>query len=158
MIEPSQAPHTPHHPSGGHETKDASVRSLIIFAVSMAGTIFLVCVGMVGVFRYFGHHQTLGPPASPFEQGRPLPGPGLPRLQVAPRQDLEQVLQQQNEILNSYAWVDQKSGIVRIPVERAMDLLIQRGFPVRAAGEQKTNEGAKKNSPRNPAGTRGTGG
>ncbi len=34
--------------------------------------------------------------------------------------------------LESYGWIDRKSGIVRIPIDRAMDLLAQRGLPTRA--------------------------
>ena len=32
--------------------------------------------------------------------------------------------------LGSYDWVDQKNGVVRIPIDRAMDLVAQRGLPV----------------------------
>ena len=36
--------------------------------------------------------------------------------------------------LYSYGWVDERAGIVRIPIERAMDLLVQRGLPLRSQG------------------------
>ncbi len=36
---------------------------------------------------------------------------------------------------NSYAWIDQKAGVVRIPVDRAMELLAQRGLPARTGTE-----------------------
>src|SRR2546423_1479003 len=93
----------------GHETGDANVRSLAIFGVSMFVSLLIVALGVWGLFRYFAGHQTLGPPASPFAQGRPLPADGKPRLQVSPRQDIRQVLEQQNDLLNSYGWVDQKA-------------------------------------------------
>ncbi len=31
--------------------------------------------------------------------------------------------------LNTYAWVDKDAGVVRIPVDRAIDLLAQKGLP-----------------------------
>jgi hypothetical protein len=34
--------------------------------------------------------------------------------------------------LSSYGWVDREAGIVRIPIDRAMDLLAERGLPARA--------------------------
>jgi len=37
--------------------------------------------------------------------------------------------QQQSEKLNSYGWVDRSNGIVRIPIDRAMDLIASRGLP-----------------------------
>ena len=36
---------------------------------------------------------------------------------------------EQDKILASYDWVDQKNGVVRIPIDKAMDLLAQRGLP-----------------------------
>ena len=37
----------------------------------------------------------------------------------------------ENKILHSYGWIDEKKGVVRIPIERAMELTAQRGLPVR---------------------------
>ena len=128
------------NPRHAHETSDANIRNLIIFGVCLA---FLVIAGLVAsraVFHYFAGHQGLGPPASPFENVRMLP-PG-PRLQVRAPQDLEQYKGAQDEILNSYGWVDQKAGIVRIPIDRAMDILLQKGLPVRGAPSEK--QGAPK--------------
>jgi hypothetical protein len=38
----------------------------------------------------------------------------------------------EDEILNSYGWVDQKAGVVRIPIDKAMDLLVQKGLPTKS--------------------------
>jgi hypothetical protein len=38
-------------------------------------------------------------------------------------------------LLQGYHWVDQKAGVVQIPIERAMDLLAQRGLPARTAAD-----------------------
>jgi hypothetical protein len=119
---------------GGHERRDANVRSLALFGVFMLGTLIVVCVGRWGVVVYVAGHQTLGPPASPFAQGRPMPAPGQPLLQAAPRQDLLHAVEQQQQLLTTYGWVDQKAGVVRVPIDRAMDLLLQRGLPVRGSG------------------------
>jgi len=130
------------NPRHAHETSDANIRNLIIFGVCLA---LMVIAGLVvsrGVFHYFAGHQGLGPPASPFENVRMLP-PG-PRLQVRAPQDLEQYKGTQEEILNSYGWVDQKAGIVRIPIDRAMDILLQKGLPVRGTAWEK--QGAPKKS------------
>ena len=52
-----------------------------------------------------------------------------PRLIVTPAADLEELRAREDEELKSYAWIDRKSGIVRIPIERAMELIVQRGLP-----------------------------
>lgn len=39
-------------------------------------------------------------------------------------------------LLDNYSWVDESQGKVRIPIERAMELIAQRGLPVARAVEQ----------------------
>jgi len=39
-------------------------------------------------------------------------------------------LMNQEKQLRSYGWVDEKDGVARIPIERAMELIVQRGLPV----------------------------
>ncbi|MCA1555006.1 MAG: hypothetical protein LC737_11585, partial [Chloroflexi bacterium] len=34
-----------------------------------------------------------------------------------------------------YGWVDQSAGITHIPIERAMELLLERGLPTRPQNE-----------------------
>lgn len=129
------------HAHGGHETRDANPRSLATFGVVMFLSLALVSLGMWVMFRYFAGHQELGPPASPFTQERPMPAPDQPLLQVSPHRDLRQLLEQQNRVLHTYAWVDQKAGVVRIPIDRAMHLLLERGIPVRGATPAKSSLG-----------------
>lgn len=45
----------------------------------------------------------------------------------------------ENKKLNSYGWVDRSNGIVHIPIDRAMDLLLQRGLPARTNGVSGTD-------------------
>ena len=45
----------------------------------------------------------------------------------------------QNRKLNSYGWEVRSNGIVHIPIERAMDLIVQRGLPTRTNGVSKTD-------------------
>jgi hypothetical protein len=75
----------------------------------------------------------MGPPASPFEKedARDMP-PGL-RLQTDAPTDLDQYRKTQDKILAGYGWVDPKAGVVRIPVQRAMDLLLEKGYPSRGS-------------------------
>ena len=36
----------------------------------------------------------------------------------------------QEDQLNSYGWIDEKAGVAHIPIEHAMDLIVQRKIPV----------------------------
>ena len=38
---------------------------------------------------------------------------------------------QEEKTLHSYGWMDQQAGVVRIPIDRAMELVAQRGLPTR---------------------------
>ena len=116
-------------PAARHETRDADIRSLVIFAAVLAGTVLLVMWGMARVFHYFGTTQSLGPPASPFAEARTLPP--QPRLQVEPRIELNQLRGGEDAMLHSYGWVDRNAGVVHIPIERAMDLVVEKGLPMR---------------------------
>jgi hypothetical protein len=62
-----------------------------------------------------------------------------PRLQANEPADLNKFRTQQEQILNSYGWVDQQSGIAHIPIEQAIDILAAHGLPVR---EEQTPAGA----------------
>jgi hypothetical protein len=66
------------------------------------------------------------------ENGRVLPP--SPRLQVAARAELQKYRDAQQEELTTYGWTDQHNGVVRIPIDRAMDLIIERGLPARSSG------------------------
>ena len=124
----------------GYETRDVTVRPMV-WAVT--GLALLILVGMLAswvAFKYFVRVQKLGPPASPFENTRELPP--APRLQVTPAEALKAYQAGESAKLTSYGWVGKNSGVVRIPIERAMELSLERGFPVRAGGA----------TPRAPAG------
>lgn len=133
-------------PRHAHETTDANIRNLIIFSIGLCLVIITGLLLSGAVFHYFVGHQGLGPPASPFENVRTLPPE--PRLQVTAPMDLKQYKATQDGILNSYGWVDRQTGIVRIPIGRAMDILLQRGFPVRTTTPEK--QGAPKPSAKPP--------
>ena len=47
------------------------------------------------------------------------------------RTEINDFRMQEEQTLNSYGWVDQQAGVVRIPIDRAMELLAQRGLPTR---------------------------
>lgn len=99
-----------------------SRKTLLIAGAGLVVAVFLLS-GLAGVLTaIFGR----GEPAGESLVRTPSP----PNLQIAPRQDLEDYLATQRASLNSYGWVDEEAGRVRIPIERAMELLAERGLPV----------------------------
>jgi hypothetical protein len=83
------------------------------------------------------------PTASPLTRNRPVVPESQkhaestfpePRLQPNASEDLAKFRQEEHRRLNSYGWVDQNRGIAHIPIERAKQLVLERGLPVRTAG------------------------
>ncbi|HJQ84172.1 MAG TPA: hypothetical protein VKA21_08855, partial [Candidatus Binatia bacterium] len=63
------------------------------------------------------------PPPSPV--ARLLPeAPPEPRLEVAPAAELQALRREEEARLHGYGWVDRDAGIVRIPIERAIELTV----------------------------------
>jgi hypothetical protein len=119
--------------SPGHEVRDVNIRALVIFGIGLATLTIVALVVMRLAFGLFKVEEIkTEPQASPLTESRRLP-PG-PRLQVEPEQDLQQLRAVESEKLNSYGWVNKEAGVVHIPIERAMELVIERGLLVRPEG------------------------
>ncbi|MGD0097368.1 MAG: hypothetical protein ABSB60_12795 [Terracidiphilus sp.] len=60
-----------------------------------------------------------------------------PRVQTDDgNQDVADLHAREDLLLSNYSWADQSQGKVRIPIERAMELLAQRGLPVAQPAEE----------------------
>jgi hypothetical protein len=73
-----------------------------------------------------------------------------PRLEENERMQLGPFIEDQDRKLATYDWVDKNKGTVRIPIDRAMELIVQRGLPVRPPGSTaaQTSAPAKKQIPK----------
>jgi len=57
-----------------------------------------------------------------------LPQPPAPRLQIEPKRSAERLHMRERTLLTGYDWADRAHMVVRIPIERAMSLISQRGL------------------------------
>jgi hypothetical protein len=57
----------------------------------------------------------------------------VPQLETDERNQLDKIRLNEEQILSTYDYIDQKAGTVRIPIDRAIDLIAQRGLPVRSS-------------------------
>jgi len=62
-----------------------------------------------------------------------VPNTPQPRLLVNEPANLADLRKHEHEILTTYGWMDQSAGVVRLPIERAKELILERGLPVRGA-------------------------
>jgi hypothetical protein len=119
------------HPEVSHETADVNVRGVQIFIAVLVVVVAALCVGMWWLLKAMSPRPDV--PRQAVEPGRPLPPP--PRLLGAPGApsgvgDMKALRRAEDAVLGSYGWVDPEGGVVRVPIQRAMELLLQRGLPV----------------------------
>jgi hypothetical protein len=114
--------------SPSYETRDANVRAVFGFLVVLSLVLVFTAIASWGMFKYFSVSQANRPPASPFSETRQLPTG--PQLQVNPRQDWLRYRAEQEHALESYSWENREDGTVRVPIERAMEMLLKQGLPV----------------------------
>jgi hypothetical protein len=121
------------HPDVHFEASDINARGVLLTGAGILLSVWIVTVLLYFLFEHFAHiHAEQSPPALPINaHGVALPPE--PRLQVQPSRDLQEVKAAAENELHSYQWVDRKNGIVAIPIDRAMKLLVQRGIPPQSA-------------------------
>ena len=126
----------PHIPVVGHETKDASVRAIVITLGFLAVGVALVCLLVYGIFRHLADHPLTAAPPNPMAETDRQQMPPVPRIEEHPAIELKDLHSLEDKILSTYGWTDKNTGVVRIPLDRAMELQLQRGFPTRPAGKK----------------------
>lgn len=139
------AKHTQHggpvDASAGHETSDAHFKPIVYFLIGLTVLVVISFALMVWMFVAMERRAELDDvPPSPLADPAALPPE--PRLQVTPSGDFEAYSEVVDRQLESYEWIDQAGGVVRIPVERAMELLAERGEVGAASSE--AGQGAAK--------------
>jgi len=140
-IETHHDPHSQGH--GDFERKDVRSAGIFYFFAGLAAAAIVIHLLLAGLYEILDKRdKAQQPPPNPLVANMnpdtrkvPLNYPQNvfpePRLETNERTQLDDVRLAEEQKLNGYDWVDQKSGIVRIPIDRAMDLIAQRGLPVR---------------------------
>ena len=123
------------HSGHAHEKSDVNVR---VPAMVVIGLAVLTAVGMIVSWLVFDHYsarqRAAAKPASPLAATLPKEPPA-PQLQVDPRLDLKKLRSEEEQILSSYGWMDKNTGVVRIPIDRAIQILAEKGLPARQQAE-----------------------
>ena len=118
-----------------YERKDVDVRALFIiaFLLLLSGiAIFIVVALMLHYFKVHEPSVTAGQANIPVTRARDFP---QPRLLIKPGASLAELRAAEDADLNSYGWIDRNAGIARIPIDRAMRLILKRGLPDVGAGQ-----------------------
>jgi hypothetical protein len=135
--------------NGGYERRDIGVAPVLYFLLGLVVAGLFVYFLVDGIYSYLEKRsEAQQAPVSPLVTNAPADTRKLsadykdylkqsfpsPQLEIDERGQLDKIRIDEEQTLSSYNWVDQKAGTVRIPIDRAMDLIAQRGLPVRAQG------------------------
>lgn len=158
---------TPHTNGAGFEHQDLTPKPIFGFLMGLAAGCILVVLALWGAFHVLtSYREKEQPPQAPLAVETPNPRTTnkqeidenikatfpRPRLEDNERFELTDEINRQNEAIASYAYVDEKAGTVRIPIERAMELVAQRGLPVLPQGTAASAEKKpEKKAPEKPA-------
>lgn len=113
------------------EASDLDSRQLLKLGIGFV--IALALVLLVTTLLQYGWMGYVAPFAAQAPNLNPPPQvtlPAEPRVEAIPGITYDQLYPREREQLDSYGWVNQSAGVVHIPIERAMDLLLRRGLPV----------------------------
>ena len=140
----------------GYEHEDLRSKGPYYFFAGLALLCLVIYLIVFGMYRFLNSYQTAHqPPVSPMatpeadtravapENTQAFP---QPRLEENERTQLRQFVEDQDRKLATYDWVDKDKGIARIPIDRAMELIAERGLPVRPEGASSVPSSAAQTS------------
>lgn len=151
-IKPQSGGRVASHGEAQHETADVNIKAILGFGV------FLIISGIVVHLLLYGMYKLLdremekqNPPANPMmtvekpagttmsaesqaetarRLNRTFGGNALnPMLQVDDVHDMDMMRKAQDTRMSEYQWTNKTTGSVRIPIDRAMELIAERGLP-----------------------------
>lgn len=112
-------------PEDGYERADVSPGGIAVFALLFVVGLALHVWGLWALMRWF----FLWDPPARYAPGPPEPPVGSPRLVARPEQLYREYEAEQHRLLTEYGWTDRRAGLARIPLERALEILAERGAP-----------------------------
>ncbi len=111
-------------------SRDVDIRGVVLFGFWLGAGTIAALFAMWGLFRVLEKRQE--------RVDKPLPPqvvvnlkriPPEPRLEPDPLALRREVRAQEDALLKSYGWVDRTAGSVHIPIDRAMEIVLERGVP-----------------------------
>jgi hypothetical protein len=132
-TDPFELEYGPNPPDAKYEHSDIDPGLGYRFAIWLAVAMLLSAAIVYGSFWFFEGREVA---VDQRVQQYPLAvgqskDPPSPRLQTQPFKDIYLLREGENQRLGSYGWVDKEAGVTHIPVDRAMEVMVERGIPAR---------------------------
>jgi hypothetical protein len=134
----------------GHEVSELRIGPIAWFLIGLTVATVVVCLLTAGLFNALKNRDEVSKRKLSPLAGERQKLPPEPRLQLAPSteeqlegnkpidlkhehplEEMKRLRAEEEAKLNSYGWVDEKAGVVRIPIDEAKKLLLQKGVPTR---------------------------
>src|SRR5437773_2150974 len=120
-------------PGGGDPAgfdRELDRRAIVAFGIGLA-LLMIVVLSIVWLMMEVLRAGSVSrdPRPSPLAEANAPKEPPAPRLQSAPVDDMRALRAAEAAALQSYGWVDRDAAIARIPVDRAIDIVAERGLP-----------------------------
>jgi len=131
------------NPAVAHERRDVNVFQISAFGIGLLLACIVTAFAMWALFDWFFAREdkkNQSNAAAAMMKERPQLPPE-PRLQAQPKVELRDMHSDEDTILNSYGWIDPNKGIVRIPVDQAIDIVSQKGLPSKPSPAGMDNDG-----------------
>jgi len=131
-------------PNGGYERTDIGTRGVLYFLAGLAVAGVLAYFVVDGLYHFLDKRsEAEQAPVNPLVTNAPTDTRRIPKdypqgsfpnpkLEEDERGQLNDIRLQEEQTLSTYDYIDKQAGTVRIPIDRAMDLIAQRGLSVRA--------------------------
>ena len=129
---------------GDYERSDIGVRGVLYFLAGLAVAVVFAYLIVAGIYSFLDKRSAAEQaPVNPLITNAPADTRHIandypqstfpnPKLEVDERGQLNDIRLKEEQTLSTYDYIDKNAGTVRIPIDRAMDLIAQRGLPVRA--------------------------
>jgi hypothetical protein len=128
-----------------------NTRAVLMFCVILIVTAIIAHIAVLYLFKAFDNNQKMKDPVLSPLTPKQQQLPPEPRLEAAPNtldtkkqlfdsHDVETLKQDGEQQLNSYGWVDDKNGIVRIPIKDAMRMIVEKEKQSQRAPSTQTNK------------------
>lgn len=136
MGRPARMP-DPEDLEAGYELSDWDLRGsvqVLVGIVVMAAVAFAVVTG----FQWLATGQLgdFAPPEDGIASDVEGPVPDVIQSRALSGLEYRELLSSEQEKLSSYGWISEAEGAVHIPIERAMELMLEQGFPVAEGAEE----------------------
>ena len=141
--------------NGGYERQDIGAAGVLYFLLGLAVAGLLVYFIVDGLYHFLDKRsEAEQAPVNPLVTNAPTDTRHIPleyttdanstnyekyleknfpapQLETDERLQLNKVRLREEDTLSTYDYIDKNAGSIRIPIDRAMDLIAQRGLPVR---------------------------